>query len=305
MKPFRIATRGSPLALWQAHHVANLLAPLMGQRQVELVMIETEGDRIRDKALSQIGGDGLFTKEVQRAVLEDRADLAVHSLKDLPTTPQKEFALGAVPERGPAGDAFVSRKYRTFAELPQGAAVGSSSLRRRSQLLYQRPDLQVTPLRGNVDTRIRKLETENLDAIILAEAGLRRLGLDALIMEILDRSWMLPAVGQGALGLECRANDQESLHLLEPLNHQETRCAVLAERAFLRCLGGGCLVPIGALAEVRGKTLILRGAVLPLDGSRRIAGEREGPMEDPETLGASLAKQMLDSGAGEVLSRAK
>src|SRR3954470_13549335 len=198
----RLGTRGSPLALWQANHVAALLGPSAAPRAVELVLIETEGDRVRDRPLSQIGGDGLFTKEIQNALLDGRADVAVHSLKDLPTAPVEGLTLAAVPGRGPVGDAFVSLRHRRFADLPQGATVATSSLRRQAQLLNRRPDLKLVAVRGNVETRLRKLEEQGLNAIILAEAGLVRLGLEGWITEVMDRSWMLPAVGQGALGLE-------------------------------------------------------------------------------------------------------
>jgi hydroxymethylbilane synthase len=297
MTALRIGTRGSPLALWQAHHVAELLRPCA----VELVLIETEGDRVRDRALSQIGGDGVFTKEIQQALLDHRVDVAVHSLKDLPTTPLPALILGAVPARGPVGDVFVSHRHARFADLPLGAVVATSSLRRRSQLLHHRPDLTIANLRGNVETRVRKLDEQNLDAIILAEAGLRRLGLEQHITEILDRSWMLPAIGQGALGLECRADDMATRSLLDPLNHASTRAAVLAERAFLRGLGGGCLVPIGALGEVADEMLHLRGAVLSVTGSQRIGGEVRGPARAAESLGQELARQLLEQGAREVL----
>ncbi len=300
--PLRIGTRGSPLALWQAHHVAALLRPLTS-RPVELVEIETTGDRVRDQPLSQIGGDGLFTKEIQKALLAQSVDVAVHSLKDLPTAPVEGLVLAAVPVRGPVGDAFVSRKFARFDDLPAGATVATSSLRRRSQALCRRPDLNLVNLRGNVETRLRKLDEQGgLDAIVLAEAGLLRLELGGQITEIMDRSWMLPAVGQGALGLECRTGDEETLALLAPLNDGATRQAVLAERALLRGLGGGCLVPIGALAVVEGERLTLRGAVLPSDGSRRVAGEVAGRAEDAEALGQALAEELLAQGARAFLS---
>ena len=303
MNPLRIGTRGSPLALWQANHVADLLRPLASPRPVELVLIETEGDRVRDRALSQIGGDGLFTKEIQNAVLEGRADVAVHSLKDLPTHFVDALTLGAVPPRGPIGDAFVSHKYLRCADLPQGARVGTSSLRRRSQLLNRRPDLRVETLRGNVESRLRKLDAEGFDTIILAEAGLRRLGLQAHIAEILDRDWMLPAVGQGALGLEYRTADEPTRALLAHLDDAATRTAVLCERAFLRRLGGGCLVPIGALGEVAGGTLTLNGAVLNVDGTASVAGTGRGGADDPEGVGHALADELIGRGAGELLRR--
>src|SRR5262245_20190317 len=217
MHPLRIGTRGSRLALWQPNHVAELLRPLAAPRTVELVEIETAGDHVRDRPLAQIGGEGLFTKEIQKALLSGAVDVAVHSLKDLPTIEIKELTLAAVPPRGPSGDAFVSLKHRTFNELPQGAVVGTSSLRRRAQMLNRRPDLRLIDIRGNVETRLRKLEEQNLDATILAEAGLKRLGLAHRITEILDPSWMLPAVGQGALGLECRTDDESTRAVLAKL----------------------------------------------------------------------------------------
>jgi hydroxymethylbilane synthase len=268
---------------------------------VELVEIETSGDRFRDAALTQIGGDGVFTKEIQRALLAGAVDVAVHSLKDLPTTIIAGLTLAAVPERGPTGDAFISHKYRHFDELPTGAIVGTSSLRRRSQALHRRPDLSLVNLRGNVETRLRKLDEQNLDAIILAEAGLVRLGLASAITELLDPQWMLPAVGQGALGLECRADDPDTLGLLQRLNDWPTRQAVLAERAFLRGLGGGCLLPIGTSSRVEGERLLLRGVVLSPDGKQRIAAEHNGATTDAEAVGQQLAQMMLAVGARELL----
>jgi hydroxymethylbilane synthase len=299
--PLRIGTRGSPLALWQAHHVQGLLRAVT-ERPVELVEIETSGDRVRDVALTQIGGDGVFTKEIQRALLAGPVDVAVHSLKDLPTTHVEGLTLAAVPARGPVGDAFISRRHARFDELPNGAVVGTSSLRRRAQALYRRPDLRLVNLRGNVETRLRKLETEGLDAIILARAGLERLGLAGHVTEVLGPDWMLPAVGQGALGLECRADDRATLTLLGPLNDAPTRSAVLAERAMLRGLGGGCLVPIGALSTTRGEELALRGVVLPPDGTRRVEAEAAGPADQPEALGRRVAEALLARGAAELLA---
>jgi hydroxymethylbilane synthase len=302
MNPLRIGTRGSPLALWQARHVADRLRPLAGSRPVELVEIETAGDRIRDVALTQIGGDGVFTKEIQRALLSGVVDVAVHSLKDLPTAFVSGLTLAAVPERGPAGDAFVSHKHRRFDDLPPGAVVGTSSLRRRSLTLNRRPDLHLVNLRGNVETRLRKLDEQNLDAIVLAEAGLRRLGLESTITELLDPQWMFPAVGQGALGLECRTDDVSTLGLLEHLNHTPTRQAVLAERALLRGLGGGCLVPIGASSHIESEKLMLRGVVLSPDGKQRVVAEHSGEANAAEIVGQQLAEMLLACGARAVLS---
>jgi hydroxymethylbilane synthase len=300
--PLRIATRGSPLALWQARHVADRLRPLAAPRGVELVEVETTGDRVRDVPLSRIGGDGLFTKEIQRALLDGRADAAVHSLKDLPTAPVDGLVLAAVPPRGPAGDAFVSRRHRRFDALSAGAAVGTGSLRRRAQALHRRPDLGLVDVRGNVGTRLRKLDDGGLDALILAQAGLERLGLASEITEVLDPDWMLPAVGQGALGLECRADDAATRALLQALDDEATRAAVLAERALLRGLGGGCLVPVGAAGAVQGGRLTLRGAVLPPDGWARVAGEGAGPTAEAEAVGGRLAEELLARGAGALLA---
>ena len=301
MNPLRIGTRGSPLALWQAHHVTGLLRAVVPDRPIELVEIETVGDQVRDVPLTQLGGDGAFTKAIQQALLDRRVDVAVHSLKDLPTFVVEGLMLAAVPERGPTGDAFVSKKYRSFAELPSGAVVATSSVRRKAQLLNRRPDLKLIDIRGNVETRLRKLVEQNLDATILAHAGLVRLGLADQITEILDASWMFPAVGQGALGLECRTDDAATRSVLERLNDTEARYAVLAERAMLRGLGGGCQVPIGARTKIANGMLTLRGVVLPPDGSQRIEAEIAGAMEEAESLGQTLANQLRERGAEELL----
>ena len=304
MKPLRIGTRGSPLALWQANHVADRLRPVAAPRPVELVEIETEGDVFRDAALARIGGEGLFTKEIQRALLAGTVDVAVHSLKDLPTVAVEGLELAAVPARGATGDALVSRLHGSFAALPRGATVATSSLRRRAQVLHRRPDLRLVDIRGNVETRLRKLEEQGLDALVLAQAGLERLRLEGRITEILDPSWMLPAVGQGALGLECRAEDGATRDLLLHLDDAATRQAVLAERAFLRTMGGGCQVPMGAAAAVAGMTLSLRAAVLKPDGTVRLEASLTGPAADAESLGERVAKQLLDGGAAALLAPA-
>jgi hydroxymethylbilane synthase len=300
-RPLRIGTRGSRLALWQANYVASLLRPLAGERSVELVEIQTAGDQVRDVPLSAFGGQGAFTKEIQRAVLANAVDVAVHSLKDLPTQSVTGLVLAAVPPRGPTGDVFVSRRHRRFDDLPSGASVATSSLRRRAQALHRRPDLRMEHVRGNIETRLRKLDEQDLDALILAQAGLERLGLENAIAEVLDPSWMLPAVGQGALGLECRTDDRETRVIVEGVNHAPTYGAVLAERAFLRALHGGCQVPIGAAAGMDGAVLALRGAVLSPDGSRRIDGSRQGPRSNAEELGRALAIDLLERGAAELL----
>lgn len=297
----RLGTRGSPLALWQAHFVAERLRPFAGSRAVELVLIETHGDRDQASALSAMGGFGVFTKAIQAALLDGRADVAVHSLKDLPTIPEPALELVAVPPRGPTGDALVSRKYHRFDDLPEGASVGTSSLRRRAQVLNRRPDLRLLDLRGNIDTRLRKLDEQNLDAIVLAEAGLVRLGCAERITEILDPSWMLPAVGQGAIGLECRADDTETKRTVNALKCADTFARVLAERAMLYALGGGCLVPIGATSKVLDGVLTVRGAVLSPDGKRRIVSTHSGLASAPLAVGQELAAALLAEGADEVL----
>jgi hydroxymethylbilane synthase len=299
--PLRIGTRGSRLALWQANHVAGLLRALPGSPPFELVIIETAGDQVRDVPLSQIGGDGVFTKEIQRALLDQQVDIAVHSLKDLPTTAIDGLLLAGVPPRGPTGDALVSPRYRSFDALPPEAVVATSSLRRRAQVLHRRPDLLLVTIRGNVETRLRKLAEPRLDALILAQAGLERLGLAHAVTEILDPDWMAPAVGQGALGLECRRDDARACGLAEQVSDPTTFHAVRAERALLRSLGGGCQVPIGALASVANNMLRLRGAVLKADGTRRIDGEISGALDAAEDLGARLAATLLARGAEELL----
>jgi hydroxymethylbilane synthase len=297
----RIGTRGSPLALWQARHVADLLRAAHSELTIDLIEIETTGDQVRDVPLVKLGGDGAFTKAIQQALLDNRVDIAVHSLKDLPTFAVNGLMLAATPERGPAGDAFVSTIHRSFAELPPGAVVATSSLRRKAQVLHRRPDLYVTDMRGNVETRLRKLVEQSLDGIILAQAGLVRLGLADHITEVLDQSWMLPAVGQGALGLECRTDDSATRDLLARINDAPTWWSVLAERAMLRGLGGGCQTPIGALSKIDAGMLTLRGVVLPPDGSRRIEAEMVGPMESAGSLGQALAEKLRASGAEKLL----
>lgn len=301
--PLKLGTRSSPLALWQANHVASKLRSILAPRPVELILIDTHGDRDRASALSAMGGFGVFTKAIQDAILDGTADVAVHSLKDLPTIPVEGLMLAATPERAPTGDAFVSKIYSRFDELPTGAKLGTSSLRRRAQLLNHRPDLQLVELRGNVDTRLRKLVEQELDGIILAEAGLVRLGLKAEITEILDTEWMLPAVGQGAIGLECREADTTTREILEAINHADTWSRVQAERAMLWSLGGGCLVPIGATSRVEHGILTVRGAVLSEDGRRRIVATHRGPVNTPLAIGQELAAMLKDEGAEEILRR--
>ena len=302
IRPLRIGTRGSPLALWQANHVADRLRVLAPAQSVELVIIQTQGDQIQNKPLSQIGGDGLFTKAIQDALRDGRADLAVHSLKDLPTVPVPGLILAAVPSRASSHDAFISHKVARFDDLPVGAKVATGSQRRRALIRHRRPDLELLDIRGNVDTRLRKLRDLDFDGLILAQAGLERLGLADAITELLDPTWMVPAVGQGALGLECRTEDSEVRDIVERLDHRPSRLAVTAERAMLLALGGGCQVPIGAAATVTGESLTLRGVVLAPDGSRQIAGEVSGAAERAEALGCELAEWLFARGARELLA---
>jgi hydroxymethylbilane synthase len=302
MTTLRIGTRASPLALWQAHHVIGLLRAAVPGVAVELVEIETVGDQVRDVPLVQLGGEGAFTKAIQQALLDRRVDVAVHSLKDLPTFAVPGLMLAAVPMRGPTGDALVSLKHRAFDALPSGAVVATSSLRRKAQLLHRRPDLKLVEIRGNVDTRLRKLAEQNLDATILAQAGLVRLGLADRITEVLDDAWMLPAVGQGALGIECRTDDAATRSFLAAIDDVTTHRAVLAERAMLRALGGGCHVPIGAKSALENGKLTLRGVVLSPDGSQRIDATIVGLAGEAEAVGQELALQLQTRGAAELLA---
>jgi hydroxymethylbilane synthase len=302
MRPLRIGTRGSRLALWQANFVGDLLRPLAKPRAVEIVEIETAGDQQRDRSLLQISGEGVFTKEIQRAVLAGKVEVAVHSLKDLPTVPVEGLTLAAVPRRGPALDVFISPRFRSFDELPSEASVATSSPRRRAQVLYRRPDLRLVNIRGNVETRIKKMIEENLDALVLAQAGLERLGLgEGLFVEPLDSSWMLPAVGQGALGVECRADDVTTRQLLGKLEDQPTRWAVDAERAFLRALGGGCQMPVGVVTQFKKEDLHLRGVVLSADGKWRLESQSTAAASEGEMLGQMVAQDLLSKGARKLL----
>jgi hydroxymethylbilane synthase len=300
-KIVRIATRQSPLALWQAHYVRDRLLAYYPDLTVELVPMVTKGDIILDSPLSKVGGKGLFVKELEVALLEKRADIAVHSMKDVPV----EFPLGlglvTICEREDPRDAFVSNRYTCLDELPQGSTVGTSSLRRQCQLRARRPDLIVKDLRGNVGTRLSKLDNNEYDAIILAAAGLKRLQLEHRISSFLSPEQSLPAVGQGAVGIECRLDDNNTRRLLEPLNDRQTQIRVLAERSMNTRLEGGCQVPIGSYALIENDTLWLRALVGAPDGSKIIRGEIRGPLADAEKLGVMLADQLLEQGAQQIL----
>ncbi|MES2917452.1 MAG: hydroxymethylbilane synthase [Pseudomonadota bacterium] len=298
----RIATRKSPLALWQAEHVRAELQRLHPGLVVELVTFTTQGDKILDTPLAKIGGKGLFVKELEVALLDGRADLAVHSMKDVPMEFPEGLGLVAIGEREDPRDAFVSNRFATLEALPQGAVVGTSSLRRQCQLRAARPDLVIRDLRGNVNTRLAKLDAGEYDALILASAGLKRLGFhDRLTSEIAPEQ-SLPAVGQGALGIEARLGDARVAALVAPLNHEPTAQRVRAERAMNRRLQGGCQVPIAGYAELAGDTLSLRALVGSVDGREIIRDALQGPATEAEALGEALAERLLAAGAGRILA---
>jgi len=315
-----IATRGSKLALWQAEWIKSQLKAGTPGLKVELKKIKTTGDKILDVPLAKVGGKGLFVKEIEEALLQKSADLAVHSMKDVPTELPEELYIAAICAREDPRDAFITRSQKSvvgsqkFKDLPRGATVGTSSLRRICQLLKIRPDIKIVQLRGNLDTRLRKLDEGQFDAIILAAAGVKRLGLQKRITEILPLEISLPAIGQGAIGIECRRDDEFINSILEKLNHRATSICVKAERSFLKKLEGGCQVPIGAYAELEDRTqgteqrqkkseiLVIRGLVGSLDGKTLIEGSKKGKPENAESLGTALAEDLLSKGAGEILA---
>lgn len=304
----KIGTRGSKLALWQANWVRSAIRdsrPDLGEKDIELVIIKTKGDKILDVPLAKVGGKGLFVKEIEEALLDGRIDLAVHSMKDMPSEIPEGLCIGAVPEREIPQDVLVSKNGMVFSELPRGAHIGTSSLRRAAQILSARPDMDILPLRGNLDTRLRKLRTENLDAIILAAAGIKRLGLEDQITEYLDESIMLPAVGQGALCIESRENDPEIGPIVSELDHQETRTVVMGERAFLHRLEGGCQVPIAAHGKIEGDLFVLAGLVAGVGGQPMFRVTQTGPVAESEAVGVALADRLLKMGAGEILENLK
>ncbi|MCL5022754.1 MAG: hydroxymethylbilane synthase [Nitrospirae bacterium] len=302
-----IGTRGSKLALWQAEWVKSELKKLHPELEVELNKIKTTGDKILDVPLAKVGGKGLFVKEIEEALLSREADLAVHSMKDVPVEFPKGLYLPVICKREDPRDAFITRmqdskfKIQNFESLPKGATVGTSSLRRSCQLLSIRPDLRIEQLRGNLDTRLRKLDEGQFDAIILAAAGVKRLGWAGRITEILPTGRSLPAVGQGAVGIECRTDDARINGLIAPLNHRETSVCVRAERAFLKKLEGGCQVPIAAYAQLADGKIVMDGLVGSMSGDRIIRGHREGTEGEAESLGLALAEDVLSRGAKEIL----
>jgi hydroxymethylbilane synthase len=302
-KTIRIGTRGSHLARWQSGWVADRLRALHPGLEVELVEIKTQGDRDRNSPLAAIGGTGLFTKEIQRALSEGLVEVAVHSLKDLPTGGPDGLTLGAVPAREDVADALIAPRARTLQGLAPGATVGTGSLRRRAQLLHARPDLVVVGVRGNVETRLNKAIGGELDGVVLAEAGLRRLGLEGHVTERLGPPGFLPAVGQGALGIECRLDDESTIALLAPMDDPATHRGVGAERRVLADLEGGCMIPLAAFARDLEGALALDAFVLDPDGRERVSASLTGPIDDPDALGRRVAEILIAQGADRLLRR--
>ena len=300
-KKLVIASRESMLAMWQAEHIKGRLKALYPDCEVEILGMTTRGDQILDRTLSKIGGKGLFIKELEQALQDDRADLAVHSIKDVPMELPEGFALAAIGERASPFDAFVSNQYSRLEDMPEGAIVGTSSLRREAQLRAKFPHLTIKPLRGNVQTRLSKLDNGDYDAIILAAAGLQRLGLNGRIREILSPADSLPAAGQGALGIEIAARRTDLADILRPLNHEETAACVTAERALARALGGSCQVPLAAYCVMEDGLLTLNGLVGHPDGSVILREEAQAPREYADALGRAVAKKLADNGAQELI----
>lgn len=300
-KEFRIGTRGSKLALAQSGFIRNRILAEYPYSRVELIEIKTTGDKVLDTPLSRIGGKGVFVKEIEEALLRKEVDLAVHSMKDLPAQIPQGLTLCAFPEREDPRDVLISGSGLRLDELPHRSRIGTSSLRRSAQLLRWRPDLEIVPLRGNVDTRLRKLESGHCEAIILAAAGLRRMGLESRIQQFIPVERMLPAIGQGSLGLEVRRDDEETALALDFLDHEPTRIAMKAERAFLAELQGGCQVPIAGMALMEGLRVVLKGLVADLRGTTCIADALSGPSHEAAELGRALARNLLASGADRIL----
>jgi hydroxymethylbilane synthase len=298
----RIGTRGSLLAKWQAEFVRQQLFQL-ADVEAEIVIIKTSGDKLSQAPLSQVGGKGIFVKELEDALFEEKVDLAVHSVKDIPTEMQPGLSFPAICKRADVRDCLVSGNGATLANLRSGARVGTGSLRRQAQLLHLRPDLDMRDLRGNVDTRLRKVESGEYDAVVLAKAGLDRLGASHRISEILPPEICMPAVGQGAIGVECRAGDNATSEILDKLNHPETRNAIIAERTLLGLLEGGCQVPVGAWARVERDELVMEACVCSVDGKQYVKQRLTGPPDQPRPLGEQMARVLIDSGAQNILEQ--
>jgi len=301
----KIGTRGSKLALWQAHWVKSTLNQKFPHLSIELVIIKTQGDKILDVPLAQVGGKGLFVKEIEQALMDRRVDLAVHSMKDMPADIPEGLCIGAIPKRENPSDVLISRNGLKFSKLDSGSIIGTSSLRRGAQLRHKRTDIAIRPLRGNLDTRLRKLETEDLDAIVVAAAGVKRLNLEDRITEYLDEEIMLPAVGQGALCIEIRENDPLVSEMISALDDSRTRTIVTGERSFLNRLEGGCQIPIAGHGKIENERYVLTGLVAEVDGSRVIKDIVEGPAEASERIGIDLAERLINKGADKLLEKLK
>jgi hydroxymethylbilane synthase len=305
VQEIKIATRDSALALWQANWVKDTLSEVFPDKIFSLLTMKTQGDKILDVALAKIGDKGLFTKELEIALLENKADLAVHSMKDVPTLLPPGLKLGAIAKRHDCRDVLICPGGYTILTLPQGARVGTSSLRRRAQLAKVRPDLQILDLRGNLNTRFAKLDRGDYDAMLLAAAGVERMGWGERITERIDFATFLPAVGQGSVGIEIRENDPEVDAIVAELNHFQSAIAIRAERAMLKQLEGGCQIPIGALGQINGEELLLEGLVASIDGTKILRHKLAGNVDKPEELGVQLAQVLLDMGAGEILAEVR
>jgi hydroxymethylbilane synthase len=299
----KIGTRGSKLALWQANWVKSALKKNYPHQPIELVTIKTQGDKIIDVPLAKVGGKGLFIKEIEQALLDRRVDIAVHSLKDMPAEMAPGLSFGAIPPRENPSDVLISKNGLKFLKLPPGSIIGTSSLRRGAQLRHARADVEIQPLRGNLDTRLRKLESENLDAIVVAAAGVKRLNLEDRISEYLNEEIMLPAVGQGALCIQVRENDPDVKGLVSALDHSQTRTIVNGERAFLRRLQGGCQIPIAGHGKIRNDCYTLTGLVSDIDGKTLIKETLSGPIASSESVGVKLAERLLQQGADKILEQ--
>jgi hydroxymethylbilane synthase len=297
----RIGTRASKLALAQARWVHERISAECPDLEVRLVTVRTEGDRVRDRPLSTIGGKGLFVKEIEEALQREEIDIAVHSLKDVPAELPADLYIGAVPEREDPWDVLISKDNASLEELPRGSRIGTSSLRRAAQLLHYRPDFEIVPIRGNVDTRIKKLQSLDMHAIIVAAAGLKRMELTGHISHVLSAAFMLPAIGQGALGLELRMGDQHTRNMVRFLDHPPPRAAVEAERAFLKELKGGCQLPVAGFGQLSDRTLVLDGMVSDVRGEKMVRDRVSGPLQEAGALGTALARRVLEAGAREIL----
>jgi hydroxymethylbilane synthase len=303
--PIKIGTRGSKLALWQANWVKSVLEKKFPSTPIELIIIKTQGDKILDVPLAKVGGKGLFVKEIEQALLSRRIDIAVHSMKDMPADIPQGLCIGAIPERENPADVFISSSGAGFNDLAAGSAIGTSSLRRGAQLRHARPDIVIRSIRGNLDTRLKKLESEAFDALVLAAAGVKRLNLEHKITEYLDLDFMLPAIGQGALCIETRKDDAIVGPLVASLDHASTRAVVAGERAFLNRLEGGCQVPIAGHGRINGNQFVLTALVAEIDGTRVIKGKKTGPLNSSETMGIDLAEELLARGADKILKKLK